>query len=195
MAKQQKTDGKTAKSASTPQDEVVAALSAMGGVLQKHGEAIEGIMGAIGISGNGSGGGEGVVVEADAEQGAEPGQYPFQRGFGQDQAKIELTQLAFNPKDSKLSQFTETPRAQVQPTSALEAYNIYIGNMEKMTVLRAQGRVAEAEAVYEPMESIFIRCRDKRMLSVSRRSRMEILKFNEVQGQREQAEEGQEQGF
>jgi len=175
--------------------DLVDGFNSMAGVVQQQGETIQGLMDVLGVSGNGSKGDAEIVAEPNAEQGVQPGQYPFSRDFRREQAKIELTNLAFNTADSKLPELTETPRAQVQPTAALEAYNIFIGNMEKMAVLRKQGRIAEADAVYEPMESIFIRCRDKRMLSVSRRSRMEILEFNRVQQERERVEEGQEQGF
>jgi len=209
-----------------PGEEAAASSSARDRIIQKQGEDIEGLKGLLGVRDNGlRGNAEAVAVEtglSDGDATAQSRRYPY--GFGQDQARIELTQLAFNPKDSKLAQFTETPRAQVQPTAALEAYDIYIGNMQKMAVLQweaatlkkrasdlekegrdagavsslrdqADGLLAQAEAIYEPMESIFIRCRDKRMLSVSRRSRMEILKFNEVQQERQQAQEGQEAGF
>jgi len=205
--------------------DLVEGFNAMAGVVQQQGEALRGVMGFLGLGDNGSqGDSEAVAVETDVGEGdaaAQSRRYPY--GFGQDQARIELAQLAFNIKDAKLPQFTETPRSQVQPTAALEAYDIYIGNMQKMAVLQSQATIlkrdamilekkgdvtaassmrasanallVQAEATYEPMESIFIRCRDKRMLSVSRRSRMEILKFNEVQQERQQVQEGQEAGF
>ena len=170
-------------------------FNAMAGMMQKHGEAIKGIMGVLGISDNGSGGTDEALDEGVEQKGTPGGQSAYPYNYGKDQAKIELTNLAFNTESSKLPELTETPRGQVQPTAALEAYNIYIGNMERMAALRAAGRDAEADTIYEPMESIFIRCRDRRMLSVQRRSRMEILEFNKVQQEREQVEEGQELGF
>lgn len=173
--------------------DLVEGFNAMAGIMQKQGKAIQGIMGVLGLSDNGSEGAAEVLVEGTEQGRTSDGKYPY--GYGKDQAKIELTNLAFNTQSSKLPELTETPRGQVQPTAALEAYNIYIGNMERMAALRAAGRDAEADTIYEPMESIFIRCRDRRMLSVQRRSRMEILEFNKVQQEREQVEEGQELGF
>jgi len=205
--------------------DLVEGFSAMASMMQKHGEAIQGIMSVLGISDNGSQGASGVMPDDGGEGGetseGQGGGYPY--GFGKDQAKMDLQHLAFDPQASKLPELTETTRGQVQPTAAVEADNIYIDNMGKIAALQEEAMrlkigaktlekngditaasraradagalMAKAEAIYEPFDTIFIRCRDRRMLSVQRRSRMEILEFNRVQQERERVEEGQEQGF
>jgi len=190
----------------------------MAGIMQKQGEAIQGIMGVLGISDNGAHGDAEVV---SGEEGGGISQSEGAGHYGRDQAKMDLQLLAFAPATNKLAELTETPRGLVHPTAAVEAYNIYIDNMTKIAALqdeamklKAKAKVleqkgeataasrmreeaatlmAKADTIYEPFDTIFIRCRDRRMLSVQRRSRMEILEFNKVQQEREKVEEGQEQ--
>lgn len=193
------TDKDKKKDNSPPQiQELLEGFNAMTEVMQQHGTAIQGLMDVLGVrvSGDGSKGSTEAVLDGDARQGGiaqQPRQYPYD--LARAQVELELTKLMFATEVDKLPELTETPRTQVQPTAALESYNIYIGNMEQAASLVKQGRKAEAIEVYEPLESIFIRCRDRRMLSVQRRSRQEAMIFNQVQQEKKAAEEGQEAGF
>lgn len=110
------------------------------------------------FSGNGAG-----AVEAQQEESGD-----------EEKAKLRLTNLTFDTPEHKLSEMTETPRLQVTPTCMVETINEFIENA-----------VAGKRVL---MSDIFIRRRDKRMMSVGRKSRMEAMAFAQVEKEEETAE-------
>jgi len=112
-----------------------------------------------------SGSGNGAGVE-DTKQ-----QYESSDG---EKAKLRLTNLAFDTPAHKLPELTETPRLQVTPTCMVETINEFIKN------------AAEGKRVL--LSDIFIVHRDKRMLSVGRKSRMEAMAFAQVEKDEEEGE-------
>jgi len=92
----------------------------------------------------------------------------------EEKAKLRLTNLAFDTPPHKLPELTETPRLQVTPTCMVETINEFIKN------------AAEGKRVL--LSDIFIVHRDKRMLSVGRKSRMEAMAFAQVEKDEEEGE-------
>ena len=98
------------------------------------------------------------------------------------QSRLELTRLAFDTPDSKLPELTETPRMMVTPTAYVEAMHEFMQN-------KRNGK-------REPLASIFIRKRDKRMKSVGRKSLLEAIAFGQIQvSQEREAAAGSEGAF
>lgn len=140
--------------------------------------AVAGVMG-IGIVADGESGNGATPTEGEREATPTPGYNPYELAReAAAQRELRLVNLGFDVQDNRLPEYTETPRAQVQCTAAVEAFNIYVENLK-------QGK-------YEPLGKIFIRCRDRRMLSVSRRLRQELMQVHRDQREAEREQTGQE---
>ena len=174
---------KTDKKESPPTlTEIIQAFNVLAGQVQEQGKALKAVAAVMGIGiTEGEGGNGAVPVEEERAGVAIPGENPYDlMRMAAAQRDLRLVNLGFDVQDDKLPEFTETPRAQVQCTAAREAMDIYVENLR-------QGQ-------YEPMTKIFIRCRDRRMLSVSRRLRQELMIVHQQQRETERAEAGQDMG-
>jgi len=161
--------------------EVLQAFNVLAGQVQEQGQALKAVAGVmgIGITAEGEGGNGAVPAEDEGNTGAKPGDNPYDlMRMAAAQRDLRLVNLGFDVQDDKLPEYTETPRAQVQCTAAREAMDIYVENLK-------QGK-------YEPLTKLFIRCRDRRMLSVSRRLRQELMIVHQQQRETERAEAGQD---
>jgi len=164
------------------QQGIMESIATLATAIQQQQTQINNIMGIFG-SGKIP---EGEVDEGEpmlgegSEENLPPKTNPYQ--YGKEEAKSKLVDLCFDTPNDKLPELTETPRMQVTPTAYVEAMNIFIGNMWN-------------NAKYEPFDAIFIRCRDKRMKSVERKSLMEAMAFSQIQEEKPEIGEGQQMGF
>ena len=175
---------------------VMEAIRTLATVVQQQQAQIESILNAIGngrdrqdvgyaeFSPPGMGGVEfGPPSEAGDGQNPEPAgepKYPYSFSDG-DHAKTDLVNLWFNTPREKLPELTETPRMCVTPTAYVEAMNEYIENM--------------VSRKYESLDSIYIRRKDMRMKSVSRKSGLEAMAFSQIQQEQKEMGESQQAGF
>lgn len=163
------------------QKDIMEAISTLAAAVQQQQEQINSILNVLGGGdthdeevniGFGSAVGIGGGESAEGQGGLK---YPY--GFDRDEAKTKLVDLWFNTPMDKLPELTETPRMAVTPTAYVEAMNEYIENLKNDK--------------YESLDSIYIRRKDKRMKSVSRKSGMEAIAFSQIQ--EEKKELGEEQ--
>lgn len=167
-------------------EDIMEAIRTLATAVQQQQEQIEGILNVLGGGGDRHeivDAGFGSAAEQDGGENPEDGgapEYPYKLG-GHDQARVKLVDLWFNTPREKLPELTETPRMAVTPTAYVEAMNEYIENM--------------SNGKYEPLDSIYIRRKDMRMKSVSRKSGMEAMAFSQIQEEKKEIEEGQQAGF
>ena len=167
-------------------EDIIKAINTLAATARQNQEQIKGIVGVLAASGtrdkvSSEFGSDGEIVEGGGEgsNGAEP-TYPHLLDQG-GEAKMELVKLCFDTPADKLPELTETPRMEVTPISFVEAMEEFIANM--------------CTDHYEPLDSIFIRRKDRRMKSVSRKSLLEALAFSQIIEEKKTLEEGQQAGF
>ena len=170
---------KKATEEATTINDVIKAVNTLAEGMQTQQQQINGLIEAYNSNGNnGSKETEDLSIEGEGVEGEDDKDFPYEPG-GEGRAKQDLVKHAFDTPENRRSEMTETPRMLVTPTAFIEAKNEFFENIRKDRDAGGKGRSKER------FSTILIRKRDKRMVSVGRKGRMEAMAFSQIQQEKE----------